>query len=528
MTPHARRTTAALAGAAALLIAGLAVPAGATPPTGGPRTGALPAPLSASDRAALLAEADAAADHTARLLKLGEKEELVVRDVVRDADGTTHTRYERTYDGLPVLGGDLVVHTAGDGELRGVTRATEAAIAVPTTDAPAATTPKASDAPGSTAPRKVIWAGGDTPVLAWERVVGGVQPDGTPRQLHVVTDARTGEELYRWDAVHTGVGHAMYAGEVEIGTSESNGRYTLTDAARGGQATYDLDGATGGTGTLFTNDTDVWGDGSPSDPATAAVDAHYGAAVTWDYYQQVHGREGIGGDGKGATSRVHYGNNYVNAFWSDACFCMTYGDGENNQRPLTSIDIAGHEMSHGVVSATANLVYSGESGGLNEATADIFGTAVEWHADNSQDTPDYLIGEQADIFGDGSPLRRMDQPSLDGYSEDYWYEGIGRTDVHYSSGVANHFFYLLSEGSGPKEINGVSYDSPTADGQPVEGIGQDAAARIWFRALTVYMTSTTDYHDAREATLQAATDLFGEGSTEVQAVDRAWAAVNVS
>ncbi|WP_448957298.1 M4 family metallopeptidase, partial [Klebsiella michiganensis] len=92
---------------------------------------------------------------------------------------------------------------------------------------------------------------------------------------------------------------------------------------------------------------------------------------------------GIRGDGQGAYSRVHYGNNYVNAFWDDSCFCMTYGDGSGNSNPLTSLDVAAHEMSHGVTSATADLVYSGESGGLNEATSDIFATAVEFHANNS-------------------------------------------------------------------------------------------------------------------------------------------------
>ena len=140
---------------------------------------------------------------------------------------------------------------------------------------------------------------------------------------------------------------------------------------------------------------------------------------------------------------------------------MTYGDGADNTSPLTSIDVAGHEMSHGVTSATANLVYSGESGGLNEATSDIFGTSVEFYADNAADVGDYLIGEKIDINGDGTPLRYMDKPTKDGGSPDYWSSTVGNLDVHYSSGIANHFFYLLSEGSGAKTINGVDYDSPT-------------------------------------------------------------------
>src|SRR5690606_42033859 len=125
-----------------------------------------------------------------------------------------------------------------------------------------------------------------------------------------------------------------------------------------------------------------------------------------------------------------------------------YGDGSGNANPLTSIDVAAHEMTHGLTSSTAGLIYSGESGGLNEATSDIFGSTVEFYADNSTDVGDYLIGEEIDINGDGTPLRYMDKPSKDGKSKDSWYSGIGSIDVHYSSGVGNHFFYLLDRKSG--------------------------------------------------------------------------------
>lgn len=121
----------------------------------------------------------------------------------------------------------------------------------------------------------------------------------------------------------------------------------------------------------------------------------------------------------------------------------------------------------------------------------------------------------------------MDEPSKDGGSADYWDADLGDLDVHYSSGVANHFFYLLAEGSGAKTIGDVDYDSPTADGSTVEGIGRQAAYQIWYKALSVYMTSSTDYADARVATEKAATDLFGADSTETAAVDAAWTAVNV-
>jgi Zn-dependent metalloprotease len=207
---------------------------------------------------------------------------------------------------------------------------------------------------------------------------------------------------------------------------------------------------------------------------------------------------------------------------------MTYGDGEGNTKPLTSLDVAAHEMTHGVTSNTAGLNYSGESGGLNEATSDIFGAAVEFYANNPADPGDYLIGEKIDINGDGTPLRYMDKPSRDGSSADYWSSSLGGLDVHYSSGPANHFFYLLSEGSGAKTINGVSYNSPTYNGSTVTGIGRAKAAAIWYKALTSYMTSTTNYKGARTATLNAASALYGASSTEYKAVAAAWTAVNVT
>jgi Zn-dependent metalloprotease len=495
--------------------------------------------LTPAQRAELIRQADAAKATTARELGLGAQEALVVRDVVKDADGTVHTRYERTYAGLPVLGGDLVVDTAKSGDTRGVVKATRATIkvasltpAVPADQARNQALRLAADAgadhaAADRAPRKVVWAANGTPVLAYETVVGGLQEDGTPNELHVVTDATTGKKLYEYQGIETGTGNTMYSGTVTLGTSQSGSTYTLTDTARGNHKTYNLNRGTSGTGTLFSGPDDVWGNGSASNAETAGADAHYGAALTWDYYKNVHGRSGIRGDGVGAYSRVHYGNNYVNAFWSDSCFCMTYGDGSSNTHPLTAIDVAGHEMTHGVTSNTAGLNYSGESGGLNEATSDIFGTSVEFYANNASDVGDYLIGEEIDINGNGTPLRYMDKPSKDGASKDSWYSGIGSVDVHYSSGPANHFFYLLSEGSGAKVINGVSYNSPTSDGLPVTGIGRAKAEKIWFRALSTKFTSTTNYAGARTGTLAAAGELYGTSSAEYKAVQDAWAAVAV-
>ncbi|MCT9111320.1 MULTISPECIES: M4 family metallopeptidase [Streptomyces] len=552
MTPlYARhkRTTLAIAtavAAGALLATGLTTGASAQTDSAAAKA-KLPGStvlLSAAARTSLIQQADAAAPETAQQIGLGAKEKLVVRDVLKDADGTVHTRYERTYNGLPVLGGDLVVHESKAGKTEGVTKAVKTAIKVASLK-PQVTTAKAekqaltaAKAAGSEkttadrAPRKVIWAATGKPTLAYETVVGGLQDDGTPNELHVITDAATGKKLYEYQGIETGTGKTLYSGTVTLNTTLSGSTYQLTDGTRGGHKTYNKSHTTtSSAGTLFTDADDTWGTGAASSSTTdqtAAADAAYGAQVTWDFYKNTFGRSGIKNNGVAAYSRVHYGSAYVNAFWDDSCFCMTYGDGSGNTHPLTSIDVAGHEMSHGVTANTAGLNYSGESGGLNEATSDIFGTGVEFYAGNSSDVGDYLIGEKININGDGTPLRYMDQPSKDGGSANYWSSSVGNLDVHYSSGVANHFFYLLSEGSGAKTINGVSYNSPTYNGAAVTGIGRDKALQIWYKALTTYFTSTTNYKSARTGTLSAASALYGSTSTEYKAVAAAWTAVNVS
>ncbi|WP_330334584.1 M4 family metallopeptidase [Streptomyces sp. NBC_00536] len=536
--------------ASALLAGAIQVSAGAA------QAAPTPAPASGpgQQRAADLARAAADAPATARTLGLGSTEKLVVKDVVTDADGSRHVRYERTYNGLPVLGGDLVVHQDAKGAVKSADKAVQAPIAPaslsPKLSADQAAT-KASGAVQATVgitkdadeaaltsvgkagtPRLVVWATSGTPRLAYETVVEGVRADGTPSRQRIVTDADSGAVLSTHESVQTanatGSGKGVFVGSVPLTTNQSGSTYQLKDATRGGQYTTNLANKTSGTGTLYTDADNAWGTGTVSNGQSAAVDAQYGAAVTWDFYKNTFGRSGIRNDGVGAYSRVHYGRNYVNAFWDDDCFCMTYGDGASNTHPLTELDVSGHEMSHGVTANTAGLNYSGESGGLNEATSDIFGTGVEFYANLASDKGDYLIGELINLNGNGTPLRYMDKPSKDGGSADSWSSGVGNLDVHYSSGVANHFFYLLSEGSGAKTINGVSYNSPTSNGVALTGIGRDKALKIWYRALTTYMTSTTDYKGARTATLSAAGDLYGTTSAEYKAVAAAWSGVNVN
>ncbi|MFF8955368.1 M4 family metallopeptidase [Streptomyces sp. NPDC014894] len=505
-----------------------------------PRPGALPARLSPAQKARLLADAVDRRDGTARALGLGAKERLAPTSVLKDADGTLHTRYERTYAGLPVLGGDLVVRTGPTGAVQGVNRATSARITVPGTT-PSRTAEAANafalgrakrtgtkEAKASRAPRAVIWAASGKPVLAWESVVGGRRADGAPSDLHVITNAATGAELYRYDAVKHATGDTQYSGKVRLESTRYGAHHGLVDAGRGGHKTYRTHSHST-QGTLFTDADDIWGDGTSANPQTAAADAAYGARATWDYFEDTHARHGVRDDGDGASTRIVAGAGYGDrsASWSEDCFCAVFGAGSATVKPFTSLDITAHEMAHGVTASTARLVYYGEAGGLAEATSDIFATSIEFANDKSADRGDYLIGEQVDFHGDGRPMRAQDRPARIGGLANYWHAGLGRFDGSNAAGPANHWFYLVSEGSGAKTVNGVAYDSPTVDGLPVTAIGRAAAERIWYRALTRYLTSNSTYADARTATLTAAADLFGANSAVHANVREAWGAVNV-
>ena len=446
----------------------------------------------------------------------GPNQALVARDVIVDRGGREHVRFDRTYGGLRVLGGDLVVH---EGAGLSLTLADDLNLSTK----PGIGASEARRRVGADEAELIVYARGATPRLAYDTLTVGTKADGSPSELHRIIDATDGSELDSFDDIQhaAGTGAGFFSGAVGLETTPVSGGFSLRDPLRGGNSTCDM-GNKSTRCTQFTDADNAWGDGLLSNRQTTAVDAQYGTAQTWDYFRTAHGRTGIANDGRGASNRVHYGRNYNNAFWSDSCFCMTYGDGDGTTyNPFDSLDVAGHEMAHGVTSRTANLTYSGESGGLNEATSDIFGTLVEYFANNSKDTGDYLIGEKLykNNATESKALRYMAKPSRDGVSKDCWYSGIGSIDVHYSSGPANHFFYLLAEGS--------SAASTTCDGSTVTGIGRDKGGQIWYAALTKYMTSSTNYAGARVATLNAARDLYGLGSAEQNAVAAAWNAVNV-
>jgi zinc metalloprotease ZmpA len=500
------------------------------------------APLFSPDR---LTSVDWAGTTTADPLRLIARADVVADRLApvrteTDALGLSHLRVQQTLDGIPVMGGDTIVHT----DARGVAYATSGNLVlgvnvstVPELDAGIAKQALLAylgdDAQAGelATPSLLIvpTASGDRLVWSSSNLIESGK--NGPRQLEAMIDAHTGEVVQAYDALETaaatGTGNTLYSGAVALSTNSISGGFEMRDTTRGGTVTADMRNRQGGNASIFTDADNVWGNGSRTDRASAGADAHYGVQETFDYYRTVHGRNGIANNGTGSSNRVHYGRNYNNAFWSDSCFCMTYGDGDNSTfSALVSIDVAGHEMSHGVTSRTANLTYSGESGGLNEATSDIFGTSVEFFAANANDPGDYLIGEEITLRrlasadpdpSGGKYLRNMAHPRYDGASIDHYSQFNSSLDVHYSSGLPNNVFYLLSEG-GRNDTSGLS----------VTGITRAKAERIWYRALTVYETAGTTFAQARTATIRAATDLFGATSAEVDAVGQAWTACGVN
>ncbi|GGV04830.1 peptidase [Streptomyces filipinensis] len=582
--PHIRGVAVAIAVTTAAT--GLAGTAFAGPSTGAERSTA----AATTNATAVVEAARTAAFAHASATGVSQGDDLHAQDVMLDPEGARHVRFVRTHDGMPVLGGDLIVHLDHKLAFAGVTRAAGHAVKPATTqakltaDQAAAKAAQAAKGDAGTA-QLVVDARDGASALAYQvtvtdeggsntvvvdAVTGKVRsntPDSdeflSPKLLdslrkHGETiDPATGSGsagaagllgsgasgATRYPSSAQGTGKTLFVGSVGLTTTAtSRGHYQLKDPSRYGTETRDAKGSYTekfSSGTKFTSTTNVWGNGTTANRASAAADAQYGITKTLDFYKSTFGRKGIANNSKAAQGMVHWGKKVANAFWDPTCNCMLYGDGDGQmfKKPLVVLDVTGHELTHGVVDATAKLEPThvdrdgnqfGEPGALNESLADIFGSNVEFYAKNAKDTPDYLIGEKLGLAQ--KFLRRLDHPSLDKLEGtiDYWSPSVYGAEVHAGSGVSSHAYYLLAEGSGKKTINGVNYDSPTYDHSTVKGIGRTKATAIFYRALTRYMVSTTDFHDARIATLKAAKDLYGANSTEYKTVDKAWAAVNVT
>ncbi|WP_431610809.1 M4 family metallopeptidase [Chryseobacterium sp. 'Rf worker isolate 10'] len=356
---------------------------------------------------------------------------------------------------------------------------------------------------------------------------------------YVFVDAKNGKILGTDAIIHEvntpGTATTAYSGSRSIVADSYNGSYRLRETGRNGGTsveTYNLKKGTNySTAVDFTDTDNVWNNVN-TNKDQYATDAHWGAEMTLDYYYTKFGRKSIDNNNFAIKSYVHYSTNYFNAFWDGSR--MTYGDGSsttNGGKPLTALDVCGHEITHGMTSKTANLAYQRESGALNEGFSDVFGNSIERWARPTQaswtlgEDFSYVIRDMANPNAYSQPdtykgkywkdasssCTPQGNPNLPGYNDSCW--------VHTNSGVLNFWYYLLVTGGSGTNDNSFAYN--------VTGIGLDKAGAIAYRTLTTYLTSSSNYANARTYSIQAATDLYGATSNEVTQVKNAWNAVGV-
>ncbi|GII66588.1 zinc metalloprotease [Sphaerisporangium krabiense] len=508
-----RALYAVTAGLAIVAVAAPATPAAAKPPPGFTAT-----PLAADPLQLATSAADRAVASQLDDLRRGADEVFSRTGVTPGVGGSFYATYERTYKGLPVIGGDAVVVTDSAGRVKDTVSASGATIglatkATVTADKALETAKTRLDrVDDSRAPRLVVLAWGGQHRLAWEATVAGIA-SGKPSIQHVFVDARTGAIADSYDDVRAGTGNSYYNGQVTIQTSGSSGSYSMTDTTRSGIR------CGGQNGSAYTKSTDSWGNGSGTNLETACVDALYAVQREWDMLRDWLNRSGINGSGGGFPARVGLAD--VNAYWNGSY--TNFGHSQDNQRQATPIDVVAHEFGHAIFQTTPGGAGSGnENGGINEGTGDIFGALTEAYANNPNDPPDYQVGEEVNLVGSG-PIRYMYNPQTNGDPNCYT-SAIPNTEVHSAAGPLNHWFYLLAEGTNP---GGGKPTSPVCTGpSSLTGISIQKAGKIYMGALQ-RKTSSWRYVNIRTASLAAAVELYGANSPECAATKAAWTAVQV-
>ncbi|GAA3839510.1 hypothetical protein GCM10022243_02370 [Saccharothrix violaceirubra] len=474
------------------LAAGLAVVSGyvATTATAAPTD-------STAQAAAPVALAEAAADKATAAgldaLAKGPDEQFTRRQTYQGGipgkKDLFYVSYDRTYKGLPVVGGDAVVTTDASGNVLNTVAANRGGFSV---DTKATLSAKQAEGVAKGQLAKVdkvvdnklsVLAGGHG-TLVYETVVAGRKADNTPSRLHVFVDARTGKVVETYDDARAGTGQSEWNGPNPLAIDTSNNQ--TVDSTRPGLSCVDYSGKQ-----PFTKSNNSFGNGQATSKETGCVDILWSTQHQWDMLKNWLGRNGIDGNGRGV--QVQVGLNQVNAYWT--------GDhieiGHNNANQwIASMDVAGHEHGHAIDQYTPGG--AGREAGLGEATGDIFGALTEAYTNEPSpyDTPDYTVGEKVNLVGRG-PIRNMQNPSQVNGDPNCWSSSIPNTEVHKAAGPLNHWFYLLAEGSA---------QSPTCNNSTVTGIGIKDAGRVFYNGM-LQKTSGMTHFRYRVATLTAAKTL---------------------
>ena len=441
------------------------------------------------------------------LLHQTGNEDFDATQITKDSLGQTHVKFAEKIKGLPVFGAEYIVHSDANGKVI----AMNGRFGIGDDKLPR----NASIKGGNAIDRALAQAGLSAALVTSD-----------PTLLYYVNEKSTVSLAYAFDVAYTDERGPQ---RDTIFASADNGDY-LAKAPHHfylkSRKVYTANNGTTLPGSL------MWSEGGTPTSDTTAQAAYNYAGNVYDFYKNVFGRDSYDGAGATIISSVHYSTAYNNAFWNGTQ--MVYGDGDGTQfGPLSkALDVDAHELTHAVTERTANLTYSNESGALNEATSDILGNSCEAYSKNGG-TPNantWMVGE--DITTPSTPgdaLRYMNNPTADGYSKD-WYPSRITTSgdnggVHGNSGIANLAYYLMvMGGTHPRSQSSVVVPALST----TSSTSLDMAQRIWYRALTVYMTSSTNFQGARNATAQAAADLYG-GTTGAayNSVQKAWDCVGV-
>ena len=468
---------------------------------------------------------------------------LKVKDVQKDELGMTHVRFNQSVNGVNVEGAEVVVHFNEDNEVVSVNGRTNQTLAEENVDTKASLSSGAAikAAKSSVNASKeltyeptselVVYPFEGKNYTAYKVNVNFMGKD--PGNWYVFVDAKTGKIIDQYNAMmhaderktQKGTGLGVHGERRELHITrvkepKSGTKFALADYAHAnldGIETYDAkNDNTASNDTLYVGNSAAFN----GDYDRAAVDAHYNSEKVYEYFLKEHGRNSLDGEGMAIISKVHYGTNYNNASWNGRW--MTYGDGDGEFMIslAAGLDVAAHEMTHGVISHSANLVYRNQSGALNESFADVFGALV--------DDSDWEMGEdimapaaKADGF---TVLRSLSNPnsvvvsneqrraySTNGgvypdHMDEFYHmpTSVDGGGVHVNSSITNHAAYLIGQ-----------------------EIGREKLGKIYYRALTVYLTSNSDFSDARQAVVQSAVDLYGAGSAETAAANAGFDAVGI-
>lgn len=493
-------------------------------------------------------------------LNYEQDESFILKNVEKDKLGQVHYRYQQYYKGIKVENGNYVVHTDGNKalSLNGNFKKINEDIAIKPALSEKQALQKALDFVGA---EEYMWENPQNELFAQQTeaaktfypkgelvIVGNnlseSKADQSRLQLaykfniyatkplsraYIYVNAATGAVLMKNDIIKnvaaTGSGDTRYSGTKSLVTDSYNGSYRLRDYTRGnGIIIWDMNEGTNYSAAVdFTDLDNTWSAAEFDNAAkdNIGMEASWAFSKIYDYWLNVHGRNSFDNQGGLMNVYVHYSVDYDNAYWNGSVF--TFGDGSDTYfDALAALDVSAHEHGHGVCSYTSDLTYSFESGALNEAFSDILGACLEAYA--APEKMVWIMGDDIERRDGHLGLRSLSDPKSEGlpdtYLGEYWY--TKRQDnggVHTNNGPFCYWFYLVSDGGSGVNDNGDAYS--------VSGIGITKAEQIAFRTESVYMTSSSDYADARTLTIQSATDLYGAGSNEVIQVTNAMYAIGV-